>query len=133
MRMQKGFTLVELMVVVVIVAILFTFAIPSYQDYVIRGILVESSSALSNGRIQMEQSYQDNRTYVGGPCPTTTANFIYACANPGGASTYTITATGTGRVANFTYTIDQANAKTSTTPFAAGTPACWIMKKGTTC
>jgi type IV pilus assembly protein PilE len=132
MRMQKGFTLVELMVVVVIVAILFTFAIPSYQDYVIRGILVEASSALSNGRIQMEQFYQDNRTYVGGPCPTTTANFIYACANPGGASTYSIVAGGTGRVVNFNYLITETNLKTSNTPWGNGA-TCWIMKKGTTC
>src|SRR5450756_1396395 len=124
MKMQKGFTLVELMVVVAVIGILAAVAVPSYSNYVIRGKLVEATSALSDGRIKMEQFYQDNRTYVptvaqlgsntnGCPVaiPMATTNFTYACSTPT-ASTYTITANGTGGMSVFSYTIDQTNNKT---------------------
>jgi type IV pilus assembly protein PilA len=44
MKMQKGFTLIELMIVVAIIAILAAIAISQYQDYVIRSQVSEGSS-----------------------------------------------------------------------------------------
>ncbi|MDD5384642.1 MAG: type IV pilin protein [Gallionella sp.] len=131
MKTQKGFTLVELMIVVVIIGILASFAMPAYNDYVTRGKLVEGTSALSDGRVKMEQFFQDNRTYVGGTAPANTTNFTYAASNLSTA-TYTITATGRNGLSAFIYTIDQANAKTSNTPWGNGA-TCWIMKKGDAC
>lgn len=131
MKTQQGFTLVELMIVVVIISILASIGIPAYSDYVIRGKLVEGTSALSDGRIKMEQFFQDNRTYAGGTCPAATENFTYACSGLT-ATTYTITATGTGSLSAFSYTINQANTKTSATPWG-NSATCWIMKKGDTC
>ena len=131
MKTQKGFTLVELMIVVVIIGILASFAMPAYNDYVTRGKLVEGTSALSDGRVKMEQYFQDNRTYVGGTAPANTTNFTYAASNLSTAN-YTITATGRGGLSAFIYTIDQANAKTSNTPWGNGA-TCWIMKKGDAC
>lgn len=140
MKMQKGFTLVELMIVVVIVGILASVAMPAYNDYVTRGKLVEGTSALSDGRVKMEQYFQDNRTYVGGPAPANTTNFTYAASNLSTA-TYTITGTGIGSLAGFSYTIDETNTKRTTnapagwaTATMPGTPAtCWIRNKGGTC
>lgn len=137
MKIQQGFTLVELMIVVAIIGILAGVAMPAYNDYVIRGKLVEGTSALSNGRIKMEQFFQDNRTYAGGPCPAATTHFTYDCANPAATTTtYTITATGKGDLSSFSYTINQSNIK-RTTALKTGwgsTPAnCWIMKKGDGC
>jgi type IV pilus assembly protein PilE len=133
MKKQDGFTLIELMIVVAIIAILSSVAIPAYTDYVIRGKLVEASSELSHGRVRMEQFFQDNRTYVGGPCPAATANFTFGCANPAAtATTYTITATGTAALAAYSYTIDQANTKTSATPWG-NSASCWVVKKGGAC
>lgn len=141
MKLLRGFTLIELMIVVAIVAILTSIAVPSYNDYVIRGRLVDGTAALADGRIKIEQFFQDNLTYVGADtavpsrCPATTANFTYACT---GLSTtnYTITATGRGMVSAFSYTIDQANLK-QTTGFKSGwgtpTQPCWITTKGGTC
>lgn len=131
MKTQQGFTLVELMVTVAVIGILAAIGIPAYNDYVTRGKLVEATSALSDGRVKMEQFFQDNRTYVGGPAPAATANFTYAASNLA-TTTYTITATGTGSLAAFSYTINQANTKTSTTPWG-NSATCWVRNKGGAC
>ena len=51
------------MIVVAVIAILAVVAIPAYGDYVIRGKLVDATTQLSDGRIKMEQFFQDNRAY----------------------------------------------------------------------
>jgi type IV pilus assembly protein PilE len=145
MRKQPGFTIIELMIVVVILAILAMIVYPSYQDYVIRSQLAEARTALSDMRVRMEQYFQDNRTYVGAdtapapnPCtpPAGLSNrFAYACAiNAGPPSTYTITATGNASVAGFVFTINQVNGRTSTGPGAWGANGtCWLVRKGGAC
>lgn len=131
MKMQKGFTLIELMIAVVVIGILAKIAVPSYRDYVTRGKLPEATSALSDGRVKMEQFFQDNRTYVGGTCPAATQYFTYACTNLT-AATYTITATGKNDLSAYSYTINETNAKTSATPWGNGA-TCWVLKKGDAC
>jgi len=142
MKHAKGFTLIELMIVVAVIAILAVVAIPAYGDYVIRGKLVDATANLSDGRVKMEQFFQDNRAYdnsTGGtpPCPAATKYFTYTC--PGTPTTYLLTATsnanqGLGAAGDYTFTIDQTNAK-ATTMFAgqAMAAACWLTKKGDSC
>lgn len=138
MKTQKGFTLVELMIVVAIIGILAGVAIPAYNDYVTRGKLVEGTSAISDARVKMEQFFQDNRTYDAGggntcppAVPASTTNFTYTCSNLT-TTTYTITATGKSSLSAFSYKINQTNTKTSFTPWGNGA-TCWIMKKGDAC
>lgn len=145
MESQKGFTLAELMVVVVIVGILAAVALPAYSNYVIRGKIPDAISNLSSKRVQMEQFYQDNRTYVGGAAcnndTTSSKYFTFSCAGGGAptATTYVITATGTGSMLGFSYTVNQSNAKTSAivAPAAAGwianSATCWITNQGGLC
>jgi type IV pilus assembly protein PilE len=90
---SAGFTLLEVMIVCVIVGVLAASALPSYSDYVKRGQIQDGTTALSNGAVKMEQFFQDNRSYVGGPCPDPTTFFTFVC-DPKTATAFTITATG---------------------------------------
>ncbi|MCL4185412.1 MAG: hypothetical protein KJ011_18420 [Burkholderiaceae bacterium] len=118
------------MIAVAVVAILAAVALPSYNDYLRRGNVPEATGGLGQGRIAMEQWFQDNRTYEGAACPGNGDRFTFACVTT--ATTFQITATGTGNMAGFSYTIDQNNARTSATPWGNGA-TCWITRNGGTC
>jgi type IV pilus assembly protein PilE len=132
---SAGFTLLELMIVVVIVGVLAAIALPSYSDYVKRGQIQDGTTALSNGAVQMEQFFQDsaNHSYAGGPCPLPTQYFTYVC-DPTTAVAFTIKATGNGNLTGFIYKIDQSAARKSTTPWSNNAEVnCWILRKGDKC
>jgi type IV pilus assembly protein PilA len=57
-RLQKGFTLIELMIIVAIVGILATVAMPAYQDYSVRAKMSEVILALSKCRTAVTEVYQ---------------------------------------------------------------------------
>lgn len=136
--LQRGFTLIEVMVVVAIVAILASVALPAYTSYIRRGQLPEAFTFLSDYRIKMEQYYQDNRRYgTGTGCGITTANqkfFDIACSTSGTTNqSFLITATGKSgtRAFGYEYTVDQAGLKKTTKlNNTAVTLNCWATKAG---
>jgi len=150
MKTESGFTLIELMMALVVVAILTAIALPSYTKYVIRGKVPDATANLSSKRAQMEQWFQDNQTYLAnaaGVSPpacvtdtTTSKNFDFSCPVQT-ATTFTLQATGKSAMSGFVYTIDQSNAKTSviTSPpapsgWTAATPNnCWVTNVGGAC
>ncbi|KLN54680.1 type IV pilin protein [Variovorax paradoxus] len=148
-RGSSGFTLIEVMIVVAIIAILASIAVPSYNDYVRRGQLPEAFNRLSDYRSKMEQYYQDNRNYgtAANKCasdaaaaswntfPVDGTHFSFSCVASGATfQAYTITATGiSGSVTGHVYTINETGVR-GTTKFKGATVAttCWLTKS-TTC
>lgn len=147
-KAKRGFTLIEVMITIAIIGILGAIALPAYNDYILRGKLIEASNTLTTMRTSMEQYYQDNRTYqtitagiIESPCSPVTVNasikyFSVTCPVLT-ATTYSLVATGKAGTptAGFIYSINQTATQSSTVSSAwgGGTNACWIMKKGSTC
>ena len=152
MQRHSGFTLIELMVTVAIIAILAAVAIPNYTAYITRSKIAEATSALLAMRTKMEQYFQDNRSYAGACTAGTVAPLPSNPGSPAGvlkyfvvtcpaasltATTYTVQADGQGNdLAGLTLTIDQANVRrTVSVPAGWTLPAtnCWVSKKSGDC
>ena len=141
MKKPDGFTLIELLIAVAIVGILAAIALPSYNQYIVRGKLTEAYSNLLAIRVQSEQFFQDFRSYAGMPCSTTNNKyFAYTCPVQT-AATYTISANGLAGtdVEGLAFTITESNVRATvvTAPADAngwvGNATCWIVRKGGSC
>ena len=136
--MQKGFTLIELMVVVAIIGIIASIALPSYTDYVKKGKAAEATSNMADLRVKMEQCFQDNRDYTlcaANCAPVSGAKyFTYACSPAPTTNTYTIVASGAAaeNMGSFEFTIDQANNRTSKYDGIVCANS-WLTGKGAAC
>lgn len=131
---QHGFNLIEVMVVVAIMGLLASIAVPGYQDYIKSGNSIEAPSNLANCRVQAEQFFQDNFTYVGFACvPSDAKYFDYSVENQS-ATTYTLRAAGRAaqNMGNFEFTVNQDNAKSSTFDGTTGA-TCWLTSSTGTC
>jgi type IV pilus assembly protein PilA len=79
MKMQKGFTLIELMIVVAIIAILAAIAISQYQDYVIRSQVSEGSSLADGVKTAVGEFYNNYGRF---PNSSAAANYSLGLAVP---------------------------------------------------
>jgi type IV pilus assembly protein PilE len=136
MKTASGFTLIELMIVVVIVGILMAISLPAYQGYVLRSHRADGQSALLDLASRQERFVAQNNTYSTnvsaatglGLGRTTSAEDYYnlsaaRCATGTIATCYILTATAVGSQANdtdcTTLTYDSAGRKGGTTA------ECW--------
>jgi len=94
-HLQKGFTLIELMIVVAIIGILAAVALPAYQDYTIRAKMSEVILGMSACRTSITEYYQTGNALPG-------ANDGYGCeiTTAGAGSKYiaSITTNTTGKI-----------------------------------
>ena len=131
-KKSTGFTLVELMIVVVIIAIIFAYAIPNYRNYVLRSQRTEAHNALLQIASLQEKNYANVNQYgtsgdlnLGAlyPAPNATNKRHYTISMAGTATTYTITAIAYAGQAEdtgcTTMTLNHLGAKE---PVAGG---CW--------
>lgn len=160
MRRAKGFTLIEIMITVAIVAVLAGIALPTYSDYVLRGKFAEATGNLGDLRVKMEQYYADNRRYNDGalgvnncgipgnntPTASDARYFTYQCASTApnglGDQQFVLTANGVPAqgLGGLSFTVNEANAKATVVTggsdmanrgYAGG--ACWVRKKPAEC
>lgn len=146
MRSARGFTLVELMITVAIVAILAAVALPAYTDYITRSKLTEAHSHLADLRVKMEQRFQDARSYAN--CAAIVAAttgvkyFAFTCpavADP--VNMYTIQAAGQNELAGIAFTVNESNQRATVVTAATSMATkgyvsnanCWITKKPSQC
>lgn len=108
MRNSKGFTLIELMIVIAIIAILLALALPAYQDYTIRAKVGEALSVAAAAKLAVSETCQSDPTLtpldnaaVGYPAAVSSeyvASIAIAgdCNLTSGEQTITVTTQNTG-------------------------------------
>ncbi|WP_199884964.1 type IV pilin protein [Pseudomonas bohemica] len=106
---QHGFTLIELMITVVIVAILAAIAYPSYTRYVQRGYRSEGIAMLNDAVARMERYYAQNNTYATATTPAAIGITNTTSAN----NKYTLSISGTPTAITYTVQVAPINAQTS--------------------
>ncbi|MBV8123902.1 MAG: prepilin-type N-terminal cleavage/methylation domain-containing protein [Burkholderiaceae bacterium] len=143
MKTSRGFTLIELMIVVAIVAILARVALPAYTSYVVRSKLPDAFSGMTSYSAALQQFFQDNRAYTNatsnGCLTSSTTYFTYACTLT--ATTFVITATSTAASGigspAMVYTLDQSgNRQTTQVPTGWSQPSpnnCWVRNQSGAC
>jgi type IV pilus assembly protein PilA len=117
MKMQKGFTLIELMIVIAILGILIAIALPAYQDYSIRTKNSECLNVAAAAKLAVAEFRQSEGAYPGnaGNAGYTAQATKYCSAIVITAGVITMSTVGTGGAANYNLapsTSDTASAIT---------------------
>lgn len=130
---QQGFTLVEMMIVVVIMAIIASIAVPSYQNNIRKANRADGMDMALEVAQRMERCFTAYSAYNNANCPTaatTSTKGHYSIAVSAAASAFTVTATASSNQQKKdtqckTFAVDQTGKKTATDASNAATTTCW--------
>jgi len=122
-QMQKGFTLIELMIVVAIVGILAAIAIPAYQDYTKRARVTEGLALADAAKTAVSEYYASNNGFASGTAPF---NSTYGVSTSISGTSVSSVSIGTNGVVTITYnnTIS-SGAQLDLVPTAASGSMIW--------
>lgn len=132
----RGFTLIELLIVLAVIGILMAIALPSYNNYMLKGKLAEAITVLSDLQVREEAYYTDNRTYAALTPRTGQTQYFDATAcvttTVGGLANQGYTCTATSTALGYSYTVNEAGTKTTVKPDAS-TASCWLKSPDGSC
>ena len=113
-QVQKGFTLIELMIVVAIIGILAAIAIPAYQDYTVRAQVTEGLNLAGAAKVAVAEYYANNGTWPTALVGTAAGQLGFTAA-PSGKYVTGVAISGTTGVVRITYG-NQANSALTANP-----------------
>lgn len=142
---SRGASLIPLLIVMAVLGVLALYVYPQYRDQGTHEEVKRAVDGLAAVKARMDQHFQAHRTYAStataaSPCETEPATrtfgvFVVDCAVPPTEAAYLLRAQGGGELAEFYFTVNQANLRA--TPGAPpGWTTCatrWVIRKAEAC